>query len=356
MKRFIECILPSYACNMACEYCYVTCRKERNVKPVDLSLCLDKIGSALTQERLGGTCMVNICAMGETLMPKEITGIVQAILANGHYVMVVTNGTLTTRFEEFCNFPEEYRHRLFFKISFHYLELVKLKKLDSFFNNIKILHNAGISFTVEITPDDSYIPYIQEMKAVCMEKLGALPHVTVARDERYKGYPYLSKLPHDEFVEIWSEFDSELFRFKDSIFGVKRKEFCYNGEWGLVLNLKTGLYKQCYKGKILGNLYHNVDASLHFLPIGCNCAEGHCYNGHAFLGFGLIPELETPDFAVQRNRVLADGTQWLSKEMDQFMQCRLKDANKEYTVKQKKAANIRSKNYIRKMIDILGVR
>lgn len=353
MKRFVECAIPSYACNMACEYCYVPSQRKKHVKSVDLTECKQKIGVALSQKRLGGPCMVNICANGETLIPIEIIDIVHDILADGHYVMVVTNGTLTKRFKEFCKFPEEYRHRLFFKISFHYLELVKLKKLDVFFENIKMIRTAGISFTVEITPDDGYIPYIPEMKEICLERLGALPHVTVARDERVRGYPYLSKLPHDDFVKTWNSFDSELFRFKDSIFGVKRKEFCYNGKWGFVLNLKTGIYKQCYKGKVLGNIYHNMDAPLHLYPTGCNCLEGHCYNGHAFLGFGMIPELKTPDFADQRNRVCVDGTQWLSKEMEQFMRCRLKEANREYTPQQKKKANIRSVNCIGRVIEPL---
>ena len=356
IKKFIECYFRSYACNMACEYCFVTCQGDRVITPIDLSLCVNKIGEATTQKRLGGSCMFNICSYGETLIPEEVIDIVRSILANGHYVMVVTNGTLTERFKKFCDFPDEYRHRLFFKISFHYLELVKLKKIGVFFDNIKMIQNAGISFTVEITPDDSYIPYIPEMKEICMKKLGAYPHVTVARDERQKGYPYLSKLPHNEFVKTWSGFDSELFRFKDSIFGIKRNEFCYAGEWSFVLNLRTGFYKQCYKGKPLGNLYQDIDKPLHLYPVGCNCLEGHCYNGHAFLGFGLIPELETPDFADQRNRVCTDGRQWLGEEMEEFMRSRLNETNREYTQQQKRIANLKSVNCVGRIIDILKVR
>ncbi len=342
MKRFVECFLPTTACNMECEYCYITQNRERTAKKVDLSQCVNKIGKALLQERLGGVCMVNICAMGETLIPKEIIPILRDILADGHYVMLVTNGTLAKRFRECCDFPEEYRKRLFFKISFHYLELKKQGKLELFFSNIEMIRNAGISFTVEITPDDSYIPHIPDMKKICMENLHALPHVTVARDERYKGYPFLSKLPREEFMKVWGQFDSELFRFKESIFEVPRREFCYAGEWGFVLDLQTGEYRQCYKGKRLGNLYKNVEQPLHLYPLGHNCPEGHCYNGHAFLGFGLIPELNVPDFADQRNRILPDGTQWLSGPMEQFMRCRLKDANAEFTSRQKRYADIRS--------------
>ena len=356
MKKFIECFLPSTACNMKCEYCYITQNKERVVKPIDLSRCVNTIGKALSKERLGGTCMVNICAAGETLIPKETILILRNILAEGHYVMLVTNGTLTERFKACCEFPEEYRQRLFFKFSFHYLELKRQDQLELYFSNIKMIQKAGISFTVEITPDDSYIPYIPEMIEICTKNLGAKPHVTVARDERYKGYPFLSKLPHDEFVKTWSVFDSELFRFKDSIFGVKRHEFCYAGEWGIVVNLQTGDYKQCYKGKKLGNIYNNTEAPLHLCAVGHHCPEGHCYNGHAFLGFGLIPELDTPDYADQRNRVTEDGVQWLSKPMEQFMRCKLKDANKELDKKEKKLTDIKSINGRQIIKDILGIK
>ena len=64
--------------------------------------------------------MFNICATGETLIPNEVVEYTRAILAQGHYVMIVTNGLLKKRFEEFSEFPESYRKRLFFKISFHY--------------------------------------------------------------------------------------------------------------------------------------------------------------------------------------------------------------------------------------------
>lgn len=356
MKRFIECILPTTACNMECEYCYITQNRDRKVKKVDLSLCVEKIGGALSQERMGGVCMVNICAAGETLIPKEIISILRDILADGHYVMLVTNGTLAKRFKECCDFPEEYRKRLFFKISFHYLELKKQDKLDLFFSNIQMVQRAGISFTVEITPGDGYIPYIPEIKKICVERLGVLPHVTVSRDERYKGYPFLSKLSRNEFVKVWGEFDSELFRFKESIFGVRRKEFCYAGQWGFVLNLQTGEYRQCYKARRLGNLYKDVAEPLYLCPVGNNCPEGHCYNGHAFLGFGLIPELETPDYADMRNRILPDGTRWLSEPMERFMRCRLKDANKQYTPRQKRKADLWSFNGKQKLKDILGIR
>ena len=86
--------------------------------------------------------------------------------------------------------------------------------LDKYFENVHFVQDNGMSFTVEITPDDGYIPYIPEIKKVCMENLGALCHVTVSRDERKKGFPLLSNLPMDEFINTWKDFDSGLFELQ----------------------------------------------------------------------------------------------------------------------------------------------
>lgn len=345
MKKFIECYLPIKACNFRCKYCYVTQNRWWNSERPNLERCCKNIKEATNKERLGGECMFNICATGETLLFPEIVEIARGILENGHYIMIVTNGTLKNRFEEFCDFPIELRKHLFFKCSFHYLELKRLNKLNVFFENINMLKKSEISFTVELTPDDSYIPYIEEIKKVCMDNLGELCHVTVPRDERIKGYPLMTKLSREVFVKTWSSFNSALFDFKESIFEVKRKEYCYAGKWGIVLNLETGEYKQCYKGKKLGNLYEDMDKPLNLKAVGHNCAEGHCHNGHAFLGFGLIPDINTPDYADMRNRVLNDGTQWLSKETEAFMREKLKDSNKEDNIFEKMYSDLYSFHY-----------
>ena len=39
-------------------------------------------------------------------------------------------------------------------------------KMDIFFKNISLVRDAGASFTVEVTPNDEYIPYIRDIKEV----------------------------------------------------------------------------------------------------------------------------------------------------------------------------------------------
>ena len=342
MKMFIECHVPIKACNFKCDYCYVTQNKWWASEKPDFSLCLEKIEKALAVSRIGGIAMINLCATGETLLYPEMVDVIHKMLAAGHYVMVVTNGTLTERFKRCCEFSEDERSRLFFKFSFHYLELKKKGLMDCYFSNVRLVHENGISFTVEITPDDEYIPYIDEIKTVCMKELGVLCHVTVPRDERLPGFPLMTKLKREEFVKTWSQFDSELFRFKESIFEVKRHEYCYAGKWGFVFDLGTGDYSQCYKGRYLGNLYKDVDEPLNLYAVGCQCQEGHCFNGHAFLGFGLIPELTTSDYADMRNRVLPNGDRWLSPRMEEFMRRRLKEDNTEDDFAEKLKSNVKS--------------
>lgn len=328
---------------MRCQYCYIPMHYSGKESIPDLSLCVEKASNAFSTERLGGICMFNICATGETLLHPQLFDVVNSILSNGHYVMVVTNGTLTERFREYCTLDEERRKRLFFKISLHYLELKRLNLIDRFCENVELIKNSGISYTIELTPDDSYVPYIDEIKSFCVEKFGAFCHITVPRDERLPGFPLMTSMAKDRFKETWQGFDSALFDFKYSIFEVPRNEFCYAGKWGIALNLQTGEYRQCYKGLPLGNLFSNTDKPLQFLPIGHNCQEGHCFNGHAFLGFGLIPEIGTPTFAEMRNRYTNSGEYWLSEQMCQFMSEKLIDANQEYTNVQKTALNSVSK-------------
>lgn len=346
MKRFIDCYIPTETCNFRCHYCYIAQHRKFNNEVAKFNYTPEYISKALSKERLGGTCMLNLCAGGETLIAEEVIDVVEAILKEGHYVMIVTNGSLTQRFQKIAKFPKELLKRLFFKFSFHYLELVRLKMLDKFFENVKMMRDAGASFTIEITPSDELETYIDEIKSITLEKLGALPHITIGRKDS-DDIPPLTEHEFTKYKEIWSEFESEMFDFKYTIFGQKRSEFCYAGEWSIYLNLVTGDYTQCYCGKKLGNIYKDINKPIKFLPIGCNCTQPHCYNGHAFLTFGNIPELESPTYDKLRNRVCNDKTEWLTPEMKSFMQSKLVNSNEEYYEEKKKKINNKNLKYAR---------
>ena len=348
IKKFIDCYVPVCNCNFKCNYCYISTwdnfKKSKNSKKIQYSP--EHIRKALSKERWGGHLMLNFCGAGETMLCNELLPIIEQLLDEGHYCMIVTNGTITPKFDQLANLPMELKERLFIKFSYHYLELKRLKLLSVFFNNVNKMKDAGISFTVEVTPADEYIPYIDEIKQTCMDNVGALPHITVCRIENGE-VPLMSKLDKDEFVKIWSGFNSELFDFKIKIFGEKRNEFCYAGAWSYSLSLLTGELKQCYRGKVLQNIFTNLDSDIVESPIGCYCVDPHCWNGHAFLAFGDIPELETPTFEQERNRNTDNGP-WITEKMAKFMSSKLYESNEILNEKEKKRFNNKSKMFYNK--------
>ena len=337
IKRFLDCYIPTETCNLRCHYCYIAQQRKFENVLASFSQSKETIRAALSKERLGGPCLMNFCAGGETLLSDELLPIVKELVAEGHYAMIVTNGTITKRFEEIAFWPEDLLQRLFIKFSFHYLEMKRLGWMERFFDNVNRMKQCGASFTVEITPSDELIPYIDEVKETCMQHLGALCHITVARDDRTAGIDVLSEHDFDTYKKIWGQFRSDLFSFKTSIFYQKREEFCYAGQWSAYINLQTGDMRQCYCGKVLGNLYQDVTKPLHFEPVGYGCTLAHCYNGHAYLTLGDIPELETPTYAQTRNRVCEDGSEWLSPAMKAFMSTKLPESNEEFPERKKLA-------------------
>ena len=345
MKRYIDCHIPVTACNFRCKYCYITVAGESFAGEYPkFEYTPEYMAQALSLKRLGGVCMINLCGGGETLLPPEIIDIIKALLAEGHYVMVVTNGVLTQKFQELENLPEEYRHRLMIKFSFHYLELKEKNLLDTYFDNIKRMENVGISYTLELVPHDEIIPLIPEIQEICMERVGALCHVTVPRDSSVPAMPILTKLSKEEFENVWSVFNSKLFDYKLSIFDVKRTEFCYGGEWTFFMHLGTGILRQCYSGQKIVNLYEDIKAPIPFCAVGNNCRDAHCYNCHSFIAFGTMPEVYSPYYLEMRDRKTLSGNYWIGEKMRGIFSSRCSESNKKYTMIEKLIVNYRNEN------------
>jgi organic radical activating enzyme len=341
IKRYIECYVPVTTCTLRCHYCYITHHRLFEGPLPDLKFTPEEVRKALSKKRMGGTCLINFCGGGETLLSNKIVDYVKVLLEEGHYVMIVTNGTVNKRFDEIVSFPKELLKRLFFKFSYHYIEFKLKNRLEIFFSNINKVHDAGASFTLEAPPSDELIPYIEEMKAVAIKYVGAINHVTVSRDERVYGeLPILTNMNKKDYKKTWTVFDSRLFDYKMMIFGEKRKEFCYAGAWLLVVNIGTGDLSQCYRSYYKQNIFKDVNKPIRFFPIGNNCCEEHCYNGHSFFSFGVIPELKAPTYTEMRNRICPDGKEWLYPEMKSFMETKLYESNEEYSNYQKLKVNM----------------
>ncbi len=351
IKRDIDVHIPVTTCTLHCPYCYIFHRGLFKAKLPQFKYSPEVVKKALSVERLGGVCLINMTGGGETLLPPQIVEYIRVLLENGHYVAVVTNGTVTRAFDNLCAMPQELLSRLFFKFSYHYLQLKQKNLLQLFFNNIRKMRDAGCSFTLEFCPHDEAIPYIEELKQRSIDELGAPPHVTIARDDISpdKKRPVLSNMTEEQYWKTWGVINSDMFDFKTTIFGKKRCEFCYAGDWSFYLNLGTGIKSQCYGGSFKWeNIFDNPEKPINFTPIGYKCPLPHCYNGHASLTLGLIPELDTPTYASTRNRVCADGSEWLKPNVKAFFSGKLKNNNREYSFLEKGIHQIRY-NYLKKL-------
>lgn len=332
IKRFITCNVPVTVCNFKCDYCYLPGMKDKQIK--NLALPPLEFAKKFSIDRLGGICYFNLCADGETLMQPQLIEFIKGLIDEGHYVDIITNGTLSKKFDELLATltPDEQTH-LFIKFSFHYIELNKHKMLNQYVENVKKVKNSKISYTIEITPYDDLIPYIEEIKNFSMENFGALPHITVARDKDTPDIKILTKLSREEYKKIWSQFDSEMFNFKFRTFNEQREEFCYAGDWSLFVYLGTGEYRKCYFGDVIGNVCD--DSPIKFKACG-KCLMPHCFNGHAFLAFGCIPELESPTYFEERDRFTRSGEHWVKEPVASFFSTKLYDSNKVYSDEMKR--------------------
>lgn len=330
MVRFIDCYVPTEVCNLKCSYCYIGQRSGFGGAIHTIQHTPEEVRAALGKKRFGGSVFINFCAGGETLLGKGLLPIVRALIDEGHFVQIVTNGTIREPFEEIAHWEKELLDNLFVKFSFHYIELKRLGKLDDFFEHILMLKSAGCSISLEITPGDEMIPYIDEMKKISSDKLGALPHVTVARNSNTGDYRILTELNREEYINTWKSFESPMFDLKMRLLNEKRNEYCYGGEWTFYLNLNTGDLRQCYRGDIIDNIYEDVNVPINFKPIGTGCREKYCWNGHAWMTLGCIPNMDIISYADIRNRLANDGTEWLTPSAKEFMSQKLEEHNIDY--------------------------
>lgn len=338
--RLIECYVPIYACNFRCEYCYIKQNEGRRFEQkIDkFPFSPEIIAYALRKERLGGTCLINLCAGGETLLSEESVELARLLLEEGHYVMIVSNGTPTKRIKELCEFPDELKCRLWVRFSLHYLELKKSGLVENFFNNVNAIKQAGASIAIEMVASDAYIPCIDEIKDVCMEQIGAYPEISIARSE--KDFSTLTELSQEEYERIWKSFKSPSFDFKLNTVGVKRREFCYAGEWTATLDLGTGNISKCYS-EPFQNILIDTESPIRFEAMGNNCPLPYCHNSHIWLSLGNIPEVDLPNFAQIRNRICLDGTEWLTPEMKEFIECKFIDTHRPYSNSKKCWINLK---------------
>lgn len=295
------------------------------------------VGRGLSVQRLGGVCLMNLCGIGETLFSQYTIDLTTELLKQGHFIIIVTNGCAQfDSYEQLTKLPEEYRRRLLVKFSFHYLELMRLDLFDTYWKHVHLLRNAGIGISIEFCPSDEAMPFKDKIKQMCLDQVGALPHVTNARQTTNNDLKLLTKMSVAEYKKFWSDFDSDMFDVKIDSYYNKPDCFCYAGDWSVYLNAGTGIMHQCHFGEILSDdIFEDIDKPIPFKPIG-KCKAPYCVNAHCGLSMGCLPDINVKNFCDTRDKICNDGTHWLSDEWIKFSSQKLYDNNPRLPEKQEK--------------------
>lgn len=332
IHKFIELLIHGTTeCNFHCEYCYVWRKEEFTSGKVTSEYTPGKIREALSMKKTGGPCHINACALGETLFSKDIVELCHELLEEGHYLSVITNGTVTRRIQKILQFPERLLERMFFKLSFHYGELKRRNLLETFWKNVDAIKYSPCSYSLEITPCDSLIQDIPAVKSEFIRHAGgAMPHITFTRDGNKEGLDLLSELSLKEYKETWGIFDSELFRLKCGLYKKKICQNCYAGNWSYRINAVNGNLQSCYRQELQGTIFDQDQRILPLLTVGQGCRLEYCFNNHAFLAWGDVPEVLCSDYFGVRDRIEQDSSHWVKEPYAAAMKQKLYDNNFQY--------------------------
>lgn len=332
IHKFVELLVHgTTACNFHCEYCYVWRKKEFTYETETSEYTAREIRNALSQKKLGGPCHINACALGETLLSKDIVELAYELLEEGHYLSIITNGTITAKIDAILQFPQELLERMFFKLSFHYAELKRTNLMDCFWENVDKIKNSPCSYSLEITPCDTLIKDINNVKKMFIERAGsAMPHITFTRDGNKEGLDLLSELSLVEYKDTWKVFESDLFDLKCGLYKRRICENCYAGNWSYRVNVVNGNLQSCYQQELNGTIFEADQKTLPILTVGQGCRLDYCFNNHAFLAWGDAPEINCLSYLKVRDRMSNDSVHWVKDSYAAAMNQKLYDNNFAY--------------------------
>ena len=299
-------------CNLDCSYCYLP---NKNCKEIDKKIAKNPkyVRMALSRKRLGGTALLSFCADGATLLWKEAPEVFYELLKEGHVISIITNGLITKNIKAILDKVGEYAKNVFFKFSFHYEQLKKKGLLDLFVENVHMVQRSKASFTIELMPYDELEPYIEEVMTFSLKNFGALPQLTIGRDEN-DGFKLLTKHSKEEYEKIWSVFESDMFNYKIKNY-MKGETNCDVGKTSFQVNYDDGIVRKCVFEKVDGNIYRDFDRKLEYSPIDNACSIKYCFNNHAYVLLGCIRKNEDLTYSQIRDRVTLDGEHWVKENM-----------------------------------------
>ncbi len=292
ITKYIHAIQSGTICNLRCSYCYVPNLADANrCTPTKFNYPIEQIAKAISQERLGGPALITHVGAGETYLTDESVNLLRLFLEEGHVVNAVSNMTYTPAIEKICNFPAELRKRLQFSASFHYQELLRRNLLDTYFDNLKKLDEAGIVYYVNLTLGEDCKDNLGEIKKLVNEKTGRNPFILFCMDpeDNWKRCDFFTK---DFIKKLVDEFEVDHLLIEDKLtYGKRRNEFCYMGDWAFIFNLEYGTISGCFDSPMTQNIVEDLSKPIHFEAVG-KCCSHYCAMGARFLCLGVIPELK----------------------------------------------------------------
>lgn len=301
INNTITVYVPGRQCNLRCSYCYVSqCFDESKLEKAEFLYPVEHMIKAFSAKRIGISDILLIGG-GETLLPPEIIPFVLGLLREGHYVEIVTNLTLQDRIKaivEGCT--PSMRERLLITGSLHYIELKKRGLLDTYFDIINYLRRNGVSCYPLLTISNEYVPLLEEIREVCLERINTLPQCQPAfkylnKSDIFAGGKFLTDpVCDDDFVKkIDKLFQSKVFDFEIKMLPVnQRRLFCYAGQYGFIVDMKNGKVSKCHGFITNVNFFENLDKIIELEPVACECRVISCACQYRFLGQGFIPELK----------------------------------------------------------------
>lgn len=330
IQRYVECYMDKQACNLRCEYCYVSQRREISNRVRKFVHTPEFIASALSPHRLGGISLIGLCCDGEPLISDDYVTLIKLLLQEGHYVFLISNGTISKSIDKLCELPKEAISRLFIRFSYHYFELKRLNLTKIFFENIQKVRACGGSISLLLVGSDDYIDYLDDIKDTCMKELGALPHIDMVRDEikgKDDSLEIDSKYSYEEYIAIWEQFDSAFFKVKEKTKELDRGK-CYAGKRVLHLELMTGEAKRCSTGAFVDNIYEDISKPINFYTEPKECPMKYCPCSSMFFALGSRLNYQNmPTIYELWNRETKDGTNWMNDESKEFFMQRFDEAD-----------------------------
>lgn len=350
IQKYINVDLSGCGCNLKCSYCYLRQRDYCFDVDHELKYSIDTIKKACSIERIGGVALFAIVGDGETLMPDYIIDLIFAIIDEGHYVTVLTNGTISKKIQDIVNRleVENKKDKFCFQFSLHYFELVKANLLDKFFDNIHYTQEHGISFVVKTVLGEEFnAENAKEFIELTKEKIGGVPQVSIARNDSSMEKNICTNLTDEEYFAMGDLFESELFELDKSELQVRREEFCYAGLWVFFVNFTTGICTECLGNRDNSfNFFENLDKPLTLYPVGRRCKMKYCQCCN-FQAWGLIPERTVP---TNKDIYDREGTKWLTDSFIEVFSTKLFETNKVFSEKEKEENDLQVEKIIKAKI------